>query len=63
MCAMHTDTDRIGTPEAARILGCSVWTIYRKVDSKDLTPVARYGRTYVFARSDVEALRNEEQAA
>lgn len=61
-----TDTDLIGSAEAARILGRSSTTIHRLVDTGQLTPavVAPGGRAgvFLFRRADVEALAAERTA-
>lgn len=65
---MPTQTDAlIGSAEAAQILGKSVRSVHRLVDSGHLTPalVAPGGRagSYLFRREDVEALAKHEDGA
>lgn len=64
----HMNTpDLIGSAEAARILGKSPRTVHRMVDAGTLTPevVAPGGfvGTFLFKRSDVEALRVDAEKA
>lgn len=58
---MHT-APRVTVAEAAAIVGCSVWSIYRRIEDGTLTPVERFGKVYVLDRSDVEALAEERAA-
>jgi excisionase family DNA binding protein len=62
-----TQTDLIGSTEAARLLGKSPRTIHRMVDAGTLTPAmtAPGGRVgvYLFRRDDVEALLVERAAS
>jgi excisionase family DNA binding protein len=53
---VHVPADLITTAEAAKLLGCSVWTVTRAAAEGRLTPRMRVGRSYVFARADVLAL-------
>lgn len=62
-----THPDLIGTAEAATILGRSARTVHRLVEAGDLTPAVvapgGFAGVYLFARSDVEALKAERAQA
>lgn len=63
---MATAPIELVTPvEAAAILGCSVWTVYRMTgtDTPKLTEYARVGGRRVFLRSEVEALAHPQAVA
>jgi excisionase family DNA binding protein len=59
--------DLITTPQAARLLGCSVRTIHRLIVSGNLTPIMRANDgpngAYLFARGDVEQLAKAQEEA
>lgn len=61
---MTQQLDLIGSTEAAHILGKSPRTVHRLVASGDLVPATTapggFAGTFLFARSDVEALAATE---
>lgn len=54
--------DEVTAPEAAELLGCSVWSVYRLLASGSLSPTRKLpGKTgsYLIPRADVLALAAE----